>query len=31
MKTAHYGFGGENELGTFGLTVDRLKQVVFRR
>ena len=25
-----YGFGGENELGTFGITVDRLKQVVFR-
>ena len=26
-----YGFGGENELGTFGITVDRLKRVVFRR
>ena len=26
-----YGFGGENEMGTFGITVDRLKRVVFRR
>ncbi|MGH7304729.1 MAG: hypothetical protein ACRELZ_15680 [Candidatus Rokuibacteriota bacterium] len=26
-----YGFGGENEVGTFGITVDRLKRVVFRR
>jgi hypothetical protein len=26
-----YGFDGESELGTFGITVDRLKRVVFRR
>jgi hypothetical protein len=25
-----YGFGGENELGTFSITVDHLKQIVFR-
>jgi hypothetical protein len=26
-----HGFGGESELGTFGITVDRVKRVVFRR
>ena len=26
-----YGFGGENELGGFSITVDQLKRIVFRR
>ena len=26
-----YGFGGENELGTFNITVDHLKRIDFRR
>jgi hypothetical protein len=26
-----YGFGGENDLGTFAITVDRLKRIAFRR
>ena len=26
-----YGFGGENDLGTFGITVDRLKRITFQR
>jgi hypothetical protein len=26
-----FGFGGENDLGTFGITVDRLKRIAFQR
>ena len=26
-----YGFGGENDLGTFAITVDRLKRIAFQR
>ena len=26
-----YGFGGENDLGAFAITVDRLKRIAFQR
>jgi hypothetical protein len=26
-----YGFGGENDLGSFAITVDRLKRIAFQR